>query len=156
MMAIDPKKLVLTAQQACRRRACKRKSPSSRRVALDRRPRYQACSDVECQALIESCIHESFPEHAILGEEGATPKLDMPYEWIIDPIDGTVNFSHGFPLRSSVAVQYKGKRSQAPSMLLKPMNFFRRYGRACPLQRSCNSSSPTLPSCRCYGAHRYE
>ena len=30
--------------------------------------------DVECQALIETCIHESFPDHAILGEEGATPK----------------------------------------------------------------------------------
>jgi len=66
--------------------------------------------DVECQLKIEKLISDRFPEHSILGEEdetvlqGSTPgeaKKESAnsaiYEWIVDPIDGTVNFSHGFP-----------------------------------------------------------
>lgn len=112
MIAIEPKKLLLTAQQAVSQAAAHANANLHRReesLSIDAHD-IKLALDVECQALIETCIHESFPEHAILGEEGSTPKLDMPYEWIIDPIDGTVNFSHGFPhWCSSVAVQYKGK-----------------------------------------------
>jgi myo-inositol-1(or 4)-monophosphatase len=65
--------------------------------------------DVECQTKVEEVLRRHFPEHAILGEEdetsvdgvalGDTKSADSsnPYEWIVDPIDGTVNFSHGFP-----------------------------------------------------------
>ena len=63
--------------------------------------------DVECQEIIQKSIHEIYPEHGILGEEGSSLSITNPYEWIIDPIDGTVNFSHGFPYWcSSVAVKY--------------------------------------------------
>ena len=75
--------------------------------------------DVECQAKIESVIRSHCPDHAILGEEsetlanGRTSQDATPaaghgdgYEWIVDPIDGTVNFSHGFPIWCcSVAVR---------------------------------------------------
>ena len=112
MTTIDPKQLLLTAQHAVSSAASHVNENLHRReesLSTDAHD-IKLALDVECQALIETCIHESFPEHAILGEEGATPKLDMPYEWIIDPIDGTVNFSHGFPYWcSSVAVQYNGK-----------------------------------------------
>ena len=112
MTAIDPKKLLLTAQQAVSQAAAHASANLHRReesLSMDAHD-IKLALDVECQALIETCIHESFPDHAILGEEGATPKLDMPYEWIIDPIDGTVNYSHGFPYWcSSVAVQHNGK-----------------------------------------------
>lgn len=54
--------------------------------------------DVEAQEHAERVIRERFPTHAILGEESqdahAAPAPDA-YEWIIDPIDGTVNFTHG-------------------------------------------------------------
>ena len=127
MMAIDPKKLVLTAQQAVSQAAAHANANLHRReesLSIDAHD-IKLALDVECQALIESCIHESFPEHAILGEEGATPKLDMPYEWIIDPIDGTVNFFMDFPIGVvPLPFNIMEKRSQAPSMLLKPMNFF--------------------------------
>jgi myo-inositol-1(or 4)-monophosphatase len=66
--------------------------------------------DVECQTHIEAVIRQHFPEHNILGEEDETTvngtrlgdtkptsRAEGNYEWIIDPIDGTVNFSHGFP-----------------------------------------------------------
>lgn len=67
--------------------------------------------DVECQQVITRAILETFPDHAVLGEEDtehATPPADA-YEWIIDPIDGTVNFFHGSPYWcSSVAVRRNG------------------------------------------------
>lgn len=57
--------------------------------------------DGECQSRAERIIGERFPEHAIRGEESAARPRGKPsrtrIEWIIDPIDGTVNFSHGLP-----------------------------------------------------------
>jgi myo-inositol-1(or 4)-monophosphatase len=60
--------------------------------------------DIECQEKIEQQILAQFPGHKCLGEEDASldvkQKVDpaaQGYEWIIDPIDGTVNFSNGLP-----------------------------------------------------------
>ena len=51
-----------------------------------------------------------FPGHAILGEEGCRAVDDAEVEWIVDPIDGTVNFSTGFPhWCSSVAARMEGR-----------------------------------------------
>lgn len=52
--------------------------------------------DIECQRIAESVIHKSFPEHAVLGEEGSIVK-EHAFEWIIDPIDGTANYTQGLP-----------------------------------------------------------
>ena len=52
--------------------------------------------DSECQHVAESIIHRHFPDHAILGEEGCIAK-DHAFEWIIDPIDGTANYTRGLP-----------------------------------------------------------
>ena len=66
--------------------------------------------DVECQQIAEKVIASEFPEHGILGEEDAHPNSATAYEWIIDPIDGTMNYSRGFPYWcSSVAVRYQDK-----------------------------------------------
>lgn len=80
--------------------------------------------DVECQQKIETLILARFPEHRFLGEEddtvmdGISPgaQREEParhpdtYEWIVDPIDGTVNFSNGLPVWcSSVAVRRQGR-----------------------------------------------
>lgn len=71
--------------------------------------------DEECQAIAIRTILESFPEHSILAEED-TEELSRlkarasEYQWIIDPIDGTVNFFHGNPYWCcSVAVQRNGE-----------------------------------------------
>jgi myo-inositol-1(or 4)-monophosphatase len=53
--------------------------------------------DAECQKIAEEVIASEFPDHGILGEEGIKGNREEAYEWIIDPIDGTVNYSHGFP-----------------------------------------------------------
>jgi len=57
-------------------------------------------ADVEAEDAIVSTIRAAFPEHSILGEESghiAGAREGSGYKWIVDPIDGTVNFIHGFP-----------------------------------------------------------
>jgi myo-inositol-1(or 4)-monophosphatase len=58
-------------------------------------------SDLESQEMIIALIRQRFPEHGILAEEdvGQPPPAvrESPYRWIIDPLDGTVNFAHGYP-----------------------------------------------------------
>lgn len=53
--------------------------------------------DVRCQNLIEKALHKAFPEVAFLGEEGIAGDSKAPYRWVVDPIDGTVNFAYGIP-----------------------------------------------------------
>jgi len=66
--------------------------------------------DQECQKEAEGVIASEFPEHSILGEEDSTEVSDQVYEWIIDPIDGTLNYAHGFPYWCcSVAVRCRQK-----------------------------------------------
>jgi myo-inositol-1(or 4)-monophosphatase len=53
--------------------------------------------DVRCQRTVENTLRASFPDVAILGEEGVTGQIDAAYRWVVDPIDGTVNFAYGVP-----------------------------------------------------------
>jgi myo-inositol-1(or 4)-monophosphatase len=65
------------------------------------------------QAIIE-ILHEAYPDHAILAEEGGKRGADTEYLWIIDPLDGTTNFLHGFPQYCvSIALQHRGVLEQA-------------------------------------------
>jgi myo-inositol-1(or 4)-monophosphatase len=53
--------------------------------------------DKRSQTLIESLILSRFPDHAIYGEEGLRGDQYSEYQWVIDPIDGTVNFFYSVP-----------------------------------------------------------
>lgn len=54
-------------------------------------------------------IKAEYPEHGILSEESGRTGEDSEFLWIIDPLDGTVNYAHGFPVFTiSVALQYRG------------------------------------------------
>ncbi|MCL2761265.1 MAG: inositol monophosphatase [Desulfuromonadales bacterium] len=53
--------------------------------------------DKESEKLIVGIIKEAFPDHDILAEENSYNFLGSRYKWIIDPLDGTTNFAHGFP-----------------------------------------------------------
>jgi myo-inositol-1(or 4)-monophosphatase len=53
--------------------------------------------DVRAQKLIEKKLSAAFPEIALLGEEGVAGAADAKYRWVVDPIDGTVNFTYGIP-----------------------------------------------------------
>ena len=53
--------------------------------------------DVSCQKRIEQSLRKSFPAISVLGEEGVLGDQDAPSRWVVDPIDGTVNFTYGIP-----------------------------------------------------------
>src|SRR4051794_27707481 len=53
--------------------------------------------DERSQDLITKSLLRHFPSHSVLGEEGSSAAPNSEYEWIIDPIDGTVNFFYGIP-----------------------------------------------------------
>ena len=53
--------------------------------------------DVRCQKLIEKILRGAFPRVAVLGEEGMLGDPNAAERWVVDPIDGTVNFTYGIP-----------------------------------------------------------
>jgi len=67
-------------------------------------------ADKGAEAKIIEIIRRRFPKHAILGEESGLHESSSAYKWIIDPLDGTTNFTHGLPIFSvSIAVECEGK-----------------------------------------------
>jgi myo-inositol-1(or 4)-monophosphatase len=59
---------------------------------------------------IQAVIKQSFPEHGIVSEETAEKVTDSEFKWIIDPIDGTVNFANGIPICCvSIGLERNGK-----------------------------------------------
>jgi len=57
-------------------------------------------ADLVSEQLIVDRIRQRFPDHAILAEEGLGRAYHSPYHWLIDPLDGTTNYAHGFPIFS--------------------------------------------------------
>jgi myo-inositol-1(or 4)-monophosphatase len=65
--------------------------------------------DRRSEALIVEAIHARFPGHSILAEERGAVAGDRAHRWIIDPLDGTTNYAHGFPVYSvSIALEIEG------------------------------------------------
>src|SRR5580704_9196932 len=61
------------------------------------------------QAVIRTLGH-AFPSHAILAEESGASAQSSEHRWIIDPLDGTTNFAHGFPAFCvSIAYEHRGR-----------------------------------------------
>ncbi|MGL1901125.1 MAG: inositol monophosphatase [Fibrobacterales bacterium] len=66
-------------------------------------------ADIACDQLIRRGLIEAFPEHNILTEEHGLIDNQSEYTWVIDPIDGTVNYSRGMPLWGiSIGLLHKG------------------------------------------------
>jgi myo-inositol-1(or 4)-monophosphatase len=64
--------------------------------------------DLKTEKLITTAIQKKFPGHAVLGEEGSDSRGLSEFVWIIDPLDGTVNYAHGFPVYCvSIALEYQ-------------------------------------------------
>lgn len=68
-------------------------------------------ADMESEELIAGMIAERYPDHAILGEEGGCRgNAASDWRWVVDPLDGTTNYSQGLPLFTvSIALQYRGE-----------------------------------------------
>jgi len=66
--------------------------------------------DKASEKLITDFVKKKYPSHGILAEESGRIKEGTEYIWIIDPLDGTVNFAHGLPIFSiSIGIQKNGK-----------------------------------------------
>lgn len=55
-------------------------------------------ADRASERLITERLTAAFPDHGIYGEEGVRQRVDNEYRWYVDPLDGTTNFAHGFPV----------------------------------------------------------
>jgi myo-inositol-1(or 4)-monophosphatase len=55
-------------------------------------------ADRASEKLIGERLQAVFPSHGIFGEEGTRDRIDREYRWYVDPLDGTTNFTHGFPV----------------------------------------------------------
>ena len=86
-------------------------------LSIDTKSRNDFVSDVDRMAEQEiiKVIRKAYPDHAIHAEEsGKSAKGSEEYQWIIDPLDGTTNFLHGFPqFAVSIALAFRGKLDQA-------------------------------------------
>jgi myo-inositol-1(or 4)-monophosphatase len=67
-------------------------------ITYKRRSDIVTDADRRSEALIVERLRSHFPKHAIVGEEGGGQKTDSDYCWYVDPLDGTTNFAHGFPV----------------------------------------------------------
>ncbi len=78
--------------------------------------------DQRAEQEIIKTLRRAYPDHAIIAEEsGEQNKRDSEYTWIIDPLDGTTNFLHGFPqFAVSIALRYKNKIQHA--VVYNPVN----------------------------------
>ena len=64
--------------------------------------------DVRTQELITDMLLKAFPEHALYGEEGIVGDQTAEYQWVVDPLDGTVNYFYGIPhFCTSIALRYQ-------------------------------------------------
>ncbi len=67
-------------------------------------------ADHASEKAIFSVIKSNYPDHFILSEEAGEIKMDSSYKWIIDPIDGTINFSSNIPICAvSIGIEQNGK-----------------------------------------------
>jgi len=67
-------------------------------------------ADLAAEKAIFDIIKADFPDHFILSEEAGEIKMDSEYKWIIDPIDGTINFANGIPICCvSIGLEHDGK-----------------------------------------------
>jgi myo-inositol-1(or 4)-monophosphatase len=70
--------------------------------------------DHAAEDAIISILRQAYPSHGFLAEESGEKDIEADYVWVIDPLDGTTNFLHGFPVYCvSIGLLYKGKPQQA-------------------------------------------
>jgi myo-inositol-1(or 4)-monophosphatase len=66
--------------------------------------------DVQAQELITRSLLHQFPKHALYGEEGIVGDQASEHQWVVDPLDGTVNYYYGIPhFCVSIALRWKGE-----------------------------------------------
>ena len=75
--------------------------------------------DRAVEAYLTAAVAARFPDHAVLGEEGQDPEGDPEFQWIVDPVDGTVNFINRLPLYA-ISIGVLHRRRPVVGVILFP------------------------------------
>ncbi|HXI04557.1 MAG TPA: inositol monophosphatase family protein [Candidatus Saccharimonadales bacterium] len=122
-MPPEPQDLLDAAAEAARAGAAVilRAHGAGTRVDYESKTRNDFVTDVDrgAEAAIVAVIRKRFPDHAILAEEAGRTLPGTGFRWIIDPLDGTTNFIHGYPV-FGVSVAASEIRGGAPAERLDP------------------------------------
>jgi myo-inositol-1(or 4)-monophosphatase len=111
-MSIAPRDLLTVCETAARAGASELRAWLGRFQARQKAPRDLVTdADLASERAVRGVIAAAYPDHGILGEEAPdATQLDLPFCWVVDPLDGTINYAHGFPCYAvSVAVTHRGK-----------------------------------------------
>jgi myo-inositol-1(or 4)-monophosphatase len=82
------------------------------RIDIDHKGSINIVTDVDLasERLIREAISTYYPKHEILAEEGGLSESGSEYRWIVDPLDGTTNYAHGYPMFCvSIALECRGE-----------------------------------------------
>jgi myo-inositol-1(or 4)-monophosphatase len=82
------------------------------RIDVDHKGSINLVTDVDLasERLIREAISTYYPRHEVLGEEGGLSESGSEYRWVVDPLDGTTNYAHGYPIFCvSIALECKGE-----------------------------------------------
>jgi myo-inositol-1(or 4)-monophosphatase len=103
---------IQAAEEACRIAGALQLEGLKREKQIEFKGSINLVTDVDkaCEKAIVEVLQGRFPEHDILAEEGSGRRKDSEYKWIIDPLDGTTNYAHGYRLFCvSIALEHKGE-----------------------------------------------
>ncbi|RMH33648.1 MAG: inositol monophosphatase [Nitrospirae bacterium] len=104
--------LVAVARQAAQAGGAVLEGFAARQVTITRKGPIDLLTEADTAAehAIVEMIRAVYPDHQILAEERTSEQTsESPYRWIIDPLDGTTNFAHGFPIYNvSIGLEYEG------------------------------------------------
>ncbi len=113
MKKLELRKALATATSAAQQAGALMRRHMGGAKKINERSRYDIKIelDVRCQQLITRILLDEFPAWGILGEEGSSGVADAPARWVVDPIDGTVNFVYGVPHACvSIALQERSAK----------------------------------------------
>jgi myo-inositol-1(or 4)-monophosphatase len=77
-------------------------------------------ADLESEKVIKSIIHQQYPDHGIVAEESGIQTSQTPYEWIIDPLDGTTNYAHQIPI-FAVSIAFAVNKQPVVGVVFNPV-----------------------------------
>jgi myo-inositol-1(or 4)-monophosphatase len=94
------KSFVEIAAEVARESGARISEFAQRRIGFELKGTYDLVTEADraSEQLIVDRLHRQFPNHAILAEEGGGNDGSSEYCWYVDPLDGTTNFAHGFPV----------------------------------------------------------
>ena len=100
MSAQRPTEFVSAAEAIAREAGELLMSYFARRVKVEYKGEVDVVTEADraSEALILDRLQARFPRHDVLGEEGTRRETGSDYKWYVDPLDGTTNFAHGFPV----------------------------------------------------------